>query len=163
VVSVAEGEFREAMRRLAATVNVVTIRTGDGVMGMTATAVSSLSSDPPSLLVCVNQAASMHDSIGKSRQFCVNILHRDQIDIARTFADRSMRDARFATGGWVRDGDTPPYLPDAQAVLFCDRGQLIAFGTHSICIGLVRNVRLRSDIHPLLYVDGRFSEVMEAA
>lgn len=150
-------DFRAAMRRLAATVTIVTIRDGGRPMGMTATAVSSLAADPPSLLVCVNQSASMHNPLIETQAFCVNILHQDQHAVARVFSDSALRDARFATGEWEHRDDAPPYLTDAQAVLLCERRQLVTFATHTICIGAVREVRLREDIDPLLYLDGKFA------
>jgi len=81
--------FRQAMRRVASTVNVISIRVDGQPMGITATAVSSISLDPPSLLVCINQAASVHPSMGDVSHFRVNVLHRDQEHIAQMFADRS--------------------------------------------------------------------------
>lgn len=150
------GMFRDAMRRMAATVNVVTVTADGKPMGMTATAVSSLAADPPSLLVCVNQSASMHNSLALASHFRVNVLHRDQIDVSRTFSDSALRDVRFERGGWVRDGEEPPYLPEAQASLLCERSQLIAFATHSIVIGVVCDIRVRDDIDPLVYLDGKY-------
>lgn len=152
-------DFRSAMRRLAATVNIITVRDGGRPMGMAATAVSSLSADPPSVLVCVNQSASIHNLLVGAETFCVNILHQDQHDVARVFSDSTLRDARFTTGQWEHRADAPPYLADAQAVLLCERRQLMTYATHTICIGAVREVHLRDDIDPLLYVDGRFTRV----
>jgi flavin reductase (DIM6/NTAB) family NADH-FMN oxidoreductase RutF len=150
-------DFRAAMRRLAATVNIITIRDGDRPMGMTATAVSSLTADPPSILICVNQSASMHNPLVGASTFCVNILHRDQHEVAKVFSDSTLREARFATGKWEHQPDAPPHLADAQAVMLCERRELITYGTHTICIGAVREVHLRDDIDPLLYIDGRFA------
>jgi len=147
------------MRRVAATVNIVTIAADDNPMGMTATAVASLSFDPPSLLVCVNQSASMHDSLALASHFCVNVLHQDQLALSRTFSDSKLRDVRFGGEEWRREGDGPPYILDAQASLFCERSQLIAFGTHTICIGTITGVRTRDDIDPLVYLDGRFASL----
>jgi len=152
-------DFRAAMRRLAATVNVVTVRAGGRPMGMAATAVSSVSSDPPSVLVCVNQSASMHNVLVESSLFCINVLHQDQLDVARVFSDSALRDARFSTGQWEHDAEAPPFLSDAQSVLLCERKISTTFATHSICIGTVREVRLRADIDPLLYVDGRYARI----
>ena len=147
------------MRRVAATVNIVTIDVDGKPMGVTATAVSSLSADPPSLLVCVNQAASMHDSLALASRFCVNVLHQGQVDVSRTFSDSRLREVRFASGGWRQEDGEPPYLPDAQASLLCQRSQLVAFGTHSICIGEVVEVRIREDVDPLVYLNGAFGSV----
>src|SRR3954465_6836529 len=106
--------FKQAMRRGAPTVKVVSI-CGDGKpMGITATAMSSLSMDPPSLLVCINQSASLHGSMGGVSHFGVNVLHRDQEPLANLFADSSLRELRFASG-WHFDQSGPPRLPDAQA------------------------------------------------
>src|SRR5687768_17314398 len=90
--------FREAMRRVASTVNVISICVDGQPLGITATAVSSLSMDPPSLLVCINRAAAVHASMADLANFRVNILHRDQEDIARMFADRREEERRFADG-----------------------------------------------------------------
>ncbi len=141
---------------MAATVNIVTIAIDGAPMGMTATAVSSLSSDPASLLVCVNQSASMHDSLALAPHFCINVLHQDQVEMARTFSDSNLRGIRFANSAWRLDEDGLPYLPQAQASLTCERSQLVAFATHSICIGTVKSVRVREDIDPLVYLDGAF-------
>ena len=82
--------FNEAMRRVAATVNVISICVDGKPMGITATAVSVVSMDPPSLLVCVNQAASVHPQIENVVHFNVNVLHRDQAEVATIFADRKL-------------------------------------------------------------------------
>ncbi|HEY0147928.1 MAG TPA: flavin reductase family protein [Allosphingosinicella sp.] len=150
--------FRDAMRRVASTVNVISICTAGEPMGITATAMSSLSMDPPSLLICINRSASMHASIEGVSHFCVNVLHRDQEDIARMFADRRQHDLRFASG-WDVDCTRPPRLLDAQAALLCRRTEHHRFATHSIFIGVVEEVRLRDDVRPLVYVNGMYGAV----
>ena len=147
--------FRQAMRRVASTVNVITICVDGQPMGITATAMSSLAMDPPSLLVCINRAASLHGSIRDVSHFAVNVLHRDQEDLAHMFADRSRAALRF-TSGWHLDCDRPPRLADAQASLLCRRTDHHQFGTHSIFIGVVEEVVVRDDIDPLLYLDGQY-------
>ncbi len=154
--------FRQAMRRLAATVNVITIADKDDFMGMTATAVCSLSADPASLLVCVNQSASMHDALTQASHFCVNVLHHDQIDIAMNFSNSKLRDVRFQSGDWVKHESGPPYLRDAQVSLICERSQLITFATHSVCIGTVTAIHNREQIDPLIYLDGQFASLTGA-
>ena len=88
--------------------------------------------------------------------FGVNVLHRDQEHLARMFADRTMRELRFASG-WHLEHAGPPRLPDAQASILCRRIDHHTFGTHSIFIGVVEDVIVRDDIDPLLYVDGRYT------
>lgn len=156
-------DFRAAMRRVAATVHVVTIHVGGTPMGLTATAVSSLALEPPSLLVCINRRSTMHSEMEGVSRFCINVLHRDQQDVARAFSDRGLRDVRFQTGTWVLDGDAPPRLADAQAAIFCRTVDRHEFGTHSIFIGCVEHTVVREAVDPLVYLDGRYLAAGEAA
>lgn len=148
-------QFRQAMRRVASTVNVISICSGGEPMGITATAVSSISMDPPSLLICINRAAAVHAWMGEAGHFRVNVLHRDQEPVARMFADREQHKLRFGAG-WTTDCVLPPRLVDAQASILCRRIDQHQFGTHSIFIGVVEEIALRGDIHPLVYLNGRY-------
>jgi flavin reductase len=146
--------FRQAMRRVASTVNVITIRVGGEPMGITATAMSTISLDPPSLLVCINQAASLHAPMGDMSHFRVNVLHRDQRSIAGMFADRGQQELRFLSG-WDLDCGAPRLI-DAQAAMLCRRIDHHRFGTHSIFIGQVEEVLFRDEIDPLVYLNGHY-------
>src|SRR5687768_7752489 len=112
--------FRQAMRRVASTVNVISICVDGEPLGITATAVSSISMDPPSLLVCINRAAFVHAKMEDSTHFGVNVLHRDQEAMADMFADRAQHALRFSQG-WDNDRSSPPRLLDAQAFIRCRR------------------------------------------
>ena len=149
------GDFRQAMRRVASTVNVITICVEGRPMGITATAMSSLAMDPPSLLVCINRYAAMHASITDVDHFGVNVLHRDQEHLAQMFADRAQEALRFAEG-WHLDCSGPPRLIDAQASILCRRPDHHQFGTHSIFIGVVEDVVVRPEVDPLVYLDGSY-------
>ena len=153
-------DFRQAMRRVASTVNVITICVNGEPMGITATAMSSLAMDPPSLLVCINQAAAMHGSLQDVSHFGVNVLHRDQEHLAQMFADRAQHHLRFTTG-WDIDCARPPRLVDAQAALLCRRIDHHQFGTHSIFIGVVEEVMVRGEVNPLVYVDGKYGSARD--
>jgi flavin reductase len=145
--------FRKAMRRVASTVNVISICVEGQPMGITATAVSPISVDPPSLLVCINRSASVHGSMEDVSHFRVNVLHREQETIARMFADRTQHGLRFLSG-WDLDCAAAPTLENAQATILCRRTDSHLFATHSIFIGLVEEVTAREDVDPLLYLDG---------
>lgn len=155
------GAFRQAMRRLAATVNLISLTENGTPMGMAATAVCSVSMDPPSLLVCVNKSASLHPSLVAATHFSVNVLHKDQIETARLFSDNSLRDMRFADAGWQQHPLGPPLLANAQVGLICQRSEMLAFATHTIVIGSVVDVAVRIDINPLLYLDGAFEALRD--
>jgi flavin reductase (DIM6/NTAB) family NADH-FMN oxidoreductase RutF len=148
-------DFRTAMRRVASTVNVISICVDGQPMGITATAVSSVSLHPPSLLVCINRAAAVHAPMGDMSHFRVNVLHADQVEIARMFADRTQHALRFLSG-WEVDADGPPRLLDAQATILCRRIDSHSFGTHSIFIGVVEQAESRAGVDPLVYLDGRY-------
>lgn len=154
--------FRAAMRKLAATVTVVTTRDADGDHGMAATAVTSLSTSPPSLLVCVNRSASMHEPLRLSGRFCVNLLGTQHAALVHAFGGGLEGAARFGVGAWRHDGDGVGYLADAAAILFCTLEQSHAYGTHTIFIGQVDEARIADGIASMLWGEGgagRFSEL----
>src|SRR5690606_24660755 len=107
---------RMAMRPVPATVHAGTTRRGGGPSGFLATAVSSLSFDPPSLLVCVNRQASLHAPLANAEVFCVNVLGLSNRDVAERFmvggADR------FDVGEWVERHGVP-VLATAQSSFIC--------------------------------------------
>ena len=148
-------DFRQAMRRVASTVNVITVCVEGEPRGITATAMSSLSLDPPSLLVCINRFAALHASMEDVSHFRVNVLHREQEHLARMFADRRQHALRFADGWEVGCAD-PPRLVDAQASILCRRTDHHRFGTHSIFIGVVEDATVREDVDPLVYLNGSY-------
>ncbi len=152
-----KAEFRQAMRRLASTVTVITTAHADARYGMTATAVTSVSADPPSLLICVNRSARLHDPLIRAGRFCVNILLADQSDIAQAFSGGVAHDERFRQGDWDTHEFNIPFLRDAQANLFCETDAISSYGTHSIIIGQVRAVLLHGTVTPLLYQDGEYT------
>lgn len=147
------GAFRAAMRRMAATVTIVSARHRGVSYGMTATAVTSVSVEPPSLLVCVNHDASIHAPLWESGRFCISLLGIGHDEYCHTFSGRECGESRFESGNW-RDEDGIPYLADAQANLFCTVAKRIRYGTHTVFIGHVTHVRVDDQPSPLVYVNG---------
>ena len=78
--------YRAAMRRFASTVTIITAADPERHHGMTATAVTSLSMSPPSLVICLNQKTLLHDIVYRALRFCVNVLHRDQMALSAAFS-----------------------------------------------------------------------------
>lgn len=149
--------FRGAMRRLAGTVTIVTVRSGQERHGTTATAVTSVSMDPPSMLVCINRDSRLHGYLLKEDRFCVNMLHADNVEASRLFASPVSAEERFAGGDWRLDDDArAPWLANAQANVFCVKDKAIDYGSHTIFIGRVEDVVLRDGISPLIYKDGAY-------
>ena len=155
--------FKGALRRLAATVTIVTAADQDRRHGMTATAVTSLSIEPPSLLVCLNNRTLLHDIMLGARRFCVNVLHRDHADLSGAFGGKLPPEQRFGLGAWRFDDDGLPYLEDAQAVLFCRRTAALPSGTHTIFVGAVVRAAHREEIAPLVYENAAYCRTTPVA
>lgn len=151
--------LREGLRRLAKAVVVITCQYEGARYAMTATAVSELSMEPPSLLICVNRSASLHEPLAAKVGFCVNILHRAHTDISTLCSGKAKGEARFALGEWRADASGIPYLADAQASFLCRHEKSLEYGTHRIVIGLVEKVLTHGSVDPLVYVDGAYGHV----
>ncbi len=159
------GLFRMAFRRHPASVVVVTYIDADGLpRGMTATAMTALSADPPSLLVCIDRATRTHEEVMHTRTFAIDILasHQRRISVhcARAGADKRLRAAWLAPD--TAPGE-PPRLNGAVAHLSCTIDSALDAFTHTIVVGRVRSVWLNPvDPDPLLYHQGRYTRLAPA-
>lgn len=151
--------LREGLRRLAKAVVVITCRHEGQRYAMAATAVSELSMDPPSLLICVNRTASLYAPLAAGADFCVNILHSDHSEISSVCSGREKGEARFAVGDWAAADDGCPVLADAQASFFCRNDRAFDYGTHHVVIGRVEEVAINGEVSPLIYADGRYGRL----
>jgi flavin reductase (DIM6/NTAB) family NADH-FMN oxidoreductase RutF len=148
--------FKLAMRRFPAAVSVITSADQSRRHGMTATAVTSLSLDPPSLIVCINRATLLHDIMEVARRFCVNVLRRDQAALSSAFSGAIAPEARFGLGTWLTSAEGVSYLADAQVNIFCKKAAAVPYGTHTIFIGEADAVNVRDPIEPLIYQDAKY-------
>jgi flavin reductase (DIM6/NTAB) family NADH-FMN oxidoreductase RutF len=150
--------YRALMRHQAGAVAVVATITGDMRAGLTATAFSSLSDQPPTLLVCVQRKSGAHDIIAGSKVFSVNILAADQQDVAMRFSGQGgvRGEARFDGHAWGQLKTGAPVLDHALAVLDCELVESHGFTTHTIFIGRVVDGATRSEAEPLLYFRGDY-------
>lgn len=146
-------QYRELMRHQAGAVTVIASGAAPHRAGLTATAFSSLSDNPPTILACVQTASSAHATIEAERAFSVNILSNTQQDVAERFAGRSglFGDARFAGLDWATLETGAPVLEGALASLDCRLAEAHAFSTHSIFIGRVVAGMVNATARPLLY------------
>ena len=158
--TVGPGEFRDAMRQLAGAVNVVTSQCGDKIAGMTATAVCSVSAEPPTILVCINRSAATHDVVATSGVFCVNILRAEDWELSNIFGGVGSVEDRFSSRTWYYSGTGAPVLADAICSLNCSVVNKIEHGTHSIFLGQVEVIRLGSIGQPLIYAAGKYAKVV---
>jgi flavin reductase (DIM6/NTAB) family NADH-FMN oxidoreductase RutF len=147
--------FRHAMARLPAGVTVLVAREAGGAfIGMTASAFTSLSLDPPMVLACIGHAAAAHQALTRGAAFGVNILAADQEAVSRRFADRSTQ--RFEGTGLEATPAGLPLIPGALACLEVRRSDVHEGGDHSIVTGVVEWAWAQ-DGEPLLYVLGGYT------
>lgn len=154
-----EQGFRDAMRRLAASVTIVTVAHCGERHGTTATAVTSLSMAPPSLLVCFNRDSRLHAMLSAAESFCVNLLHTENVAVSKLFSSPVTSAERFAGAKWHDDASGGPYLEGAQSSIQCAKEQQIDYGSHTIFIGRVVSVRNRDEISPLVYCNAGYAGV----
>ena len=88
--------FREAMRRFATTVSIISCSDQEGRLhGMSATAVASVCVEPPTLLICINNSTATHGALSRSGRFCVNILRSFHSELSQVFSGKMRGDDRF--------------------------------------------------------------------
>lgn len=148
--------FRAAMRRLAASVSVVVANGDNGPVGMAATSITSLTVDPPAMLVCVNRATSLHALLVPTAPLSVNLLSKQQHEVSAAFGGNMPHDRRFSVGNWYDGENGLPVLAGAQANLSCVIDAMLAYGTHSIVIARVLKVDVSDEVAPLIYQDGSY-------
>ncbi|MFG2757219.1 flavin reductase family protein [Streptomyces wuyuanensis] len=143
--------FREAMAHLAAPLTVVTTRDVTGRRwGLTASAVSSVSMDPPLVLVGLSNTSSCRQALTDSDEFVINVLGEQHTEVARRFARRGVD--RFADGDFGTWPDSAlPCLPDALAAFRCTTVDRIPVGDHQLLIGRLTGLRTHGGAKPLLW------------
>ena len=149
-------DFAAGMRKLAASVTVITCRHEGVSYGLTASAVTALSAQPPSLIACVNQDAYAHGYIQKTGVFCVNILGTGDEAISNVFSSEE-RDKRFSIGDWESTPKGAPRLTSAAASFECEVMDTLPGFTHSIFVGLITDIKT-SSANALLYADGSYGK-----
>ncbi|HEY3992075.1 MAG TPA: flavin reductase family protein [Ktedonobacteraceae bacterium] len=149
---VERGRFRHVMGHFASGIAIITTRHKGIDYGLTANAVSSLSLDPPMLLICVNKASNTQRAISQSQVFAVNILQEKQSEIARQFA--SSHTDKFG-GRNISYGELDvPLLDDMLATLECRVIEEVTGGTHSVFLAEVQSAQAKEGM-PLAYYRGK--------
>jgi 3-hydroxy-9,10-secoandrosta-1,3,5(10)-triene-9,17-dione monooxygenase reductase component len=129
-------EFRDVLGTFPTGVTVVTARGPGGPAGLTTNAFTSVSLDPPLVLVCFDNASRTLPVVRASGRFAVNVLRAGQEDLAAVFASKRVQAEKFAEVSHAEQGGVP-VLDDALAWLVCDVTELLPGGDHTIGIGAV--------------------------
>jgi flavin reductase len=151
--SVDGAEFREAMSRVAGAVHVIGTDGPSGLGGATATAVTSVSDSPPSLLLCLNNSSSTLQKIRANGAFSVSVLSQIQQGVAEAFSGATglQGEQRFTPAHGWRLGDGQPVLANALASFTCRLSDITPVGSHVVIIGIVEHAKSGGDDAPLLY------------
>lgn len=156
--------FTNAMRRAVSGVSIVTTDGEHGRFGLTVSSMTSVSADPPMLLVCVHRNSVAHDAIAANGRFAINVLAAYQQHIAAAFAGSSKLGLPydFDNGDWSATAAGLPRLLNPAAIFECELESSIEAGSHSIFLGRVVGAQGRN-IAPLVYSNREYGVPMPLA
>jgi flavin reductase (DIM6/NTAB) family NADH-FMN oxidoreductase RutF len=144
--------LRDAFGRFATGVTVVTTRTADGPVGMTANSFSSVSLDPPLVLWCIDKASDRFEVFRHARHYAIHVLDAGQ----RAVSDGFARDGQYFDHlRWCETAEGVPALSECLARFDCHLEQVHEAGDHVILVGRVQRVDLRSG-SPLIFALGGY-------
>ena len=152
--------FRRLMGLFATGVTVVAVEGPDGVHGMTANAVCSVSLEPVLVLVCVDRRARLHDQLPPGRVFSINILREDQESLSRFFAGSWPKPPppEFRFLRWEHG----PLLIGALGTVGCRTERLLDGGDHTIVLARVTGLQEGEPGRALIFFGGRYRRLREA-
>ncbi len=148
--------YRNAMARLGAAVNVITPVSKGVRHGFTASAVCSVTDQPPTLLVCMNRGSRSRDAFFIGAPLCVNTLAGSQQEISALFASGIEMEQRFVGAGWTTLVTGAPVLEQAITVFDGFVANILEVGTHSVLFCEVEAVQTGDLAHGLVYFDRRY-------
>lgn len=158
-MAVSQEAFKKALQLWTSGVAVVTSKSEQwGVRGMTVTAFSSVSVEPPLILVCLNKSADTGENIDENQRFAVNILTEDQAEVSNNFSGGSSQEDRFAKTRWSAGKTGVPILDDSMMSLECKVMEKVSAGTHWIIIGEIEETYCRTG-EPLLYFRSNYRQL----
>ena len=151
-------EFRHTLSHFASGVTIITVCDGQGrPTGLTASAFTSVSLDPPLILVCVDHKSQSYPALVAGKMFAVNILAHDQEAVSRRFATTKIEN-KFEGVPFALSEMGLPLLENALAHLECATVNVHLEGDHSIFVGRIERARV-GDGHPLVYYRGRYDRL----
>lgn len=155
-------EFRNAFGQFATGVTVVTVRDGDGARGMTANSFTSVSLDPPLVLVSVDHRARTHALLGEARRFAVSVLNADHRELSDRYAGRHGElHGKFDDVPHRLTEDGLPLIEGAAATLVCRLAVAHPAGDHTIFVGEVEEMDTNPSVRPLVFFRGRYRALEE--
>ena len=147
-------KFLEVLRTTKQNVFILAAEKGEEKHAMTVSSVFSISLEPMSMMVSVNQQAGIHDVLRVNDKFSLNLLASNQIEIAEICSGSEEGQVRFEHDDW--EMEEIPYLKNAQSNLFCSCKKIIPLYSHSLVIGEVDKIFHSGNMNPLIYQDGKY-------
>ncbi len=157
--------YRDAMARLGAAVSIITTVGAGGQRGFTASAVCSVTDDPPTLLLCVNRTSDSHDPLKTNGVLCVNTLSASQEDLSGIFAGITgiLGADRFQHGEWGTLETGCPVLRDAVVSFDCRITEVTEIGTHTVFFCQVLAIQTGASHEGLIYFGRAYHRIVVAA
>ncbi len=157
--------YRDAMARLGAAVNVITTNGADGPRGFTASAVCSVTDDPPTLLLCLNRTSDNHEPLKTNGILCVNTLAASQEALSPLFAGFTgvPQAERFQVGEWTTLETGAPVLKDAVVSFDCVIADVTEVGTHTVFFCTVKAIQSGPTHEGLIYFGRAYHRIIVEA
>lgn len=159
-LSLEKTDYRNAMSRLGAAVNIITTDGPAGRAGFTASAVCSVTDEPPTLLICLNRTASVYPAFQANAVLCVNVLAAGHQALSGVFGGKTPMDDRFAAGCWRTGRTGSPVLEGAAASFDCRVVRSTHVGTHDVLFCEAVAITLGDAAHGLIYFDRRYHDIV---
>jgi flavin reductase len=146
-------DFRDAMAKLGAAVNIVTTDGPGGRAGFAATAVCSVSDAPPTMLVCLNRSSSAYPAVKNNLVLCINVLAAGHQELSRLFGGKTPAEERFAAAEWAVMETGAPVLEGALASIDCRIKAVHDGSSHDIFLCEVIAIRQNDIDQALIYLN----------
>ncbi|WP_206208402.1 flavin reductase [Vibrio sp. H11] len=151
--------FKDGMASLGSAVNVVTTMVDGQAAGFTATAVTSVTDTPPTLLVCLNRSSSVFAAFDKAQTLCVNTLAAEQAQVSGLFAGKLSQQERFDSVAWQSFVTGAPVLAASSTAFDCKIASRSTVGTHEVFFCEIVGIGAAQQISNLVYFDRRYHKL----
>ncbi len=156
-------KFIAGMRRITYPVCIISARANGKKLAITVSSVTSVSVEPPTLLVCINNLSSMAKALLRGSLLNVNFLSSKQRTLADICADKNKAGMRFSSDEWLYDSSGTPYVDQSEMVAFCEVDNIVSQTSHKVAFLRVLTVILPplEKPSPLLYQNGSYINLIE--
>ncbi|MDR6100526.1 flavin reductase [Agrobacterium larrymoorei] len=146
-----QADFRNAMAKMGAAVNIITTDGPGGKAGFAASAVCSVTDTPPTLLICLNRSSSVFETFQTNKALCVNTLGGDHEKLSSLFGGKTPVEERFAAARWERGLTGAPLLTDSVVSFDCIVSESVDVGTHKVLFCRVVAIHEGGAVEALIY------------